>query len=194
MKTTIKKVFCVLLAAALLSAAACLSSCSKSKPTSPTDASSAVSPTDDVTEDPANYEQLISLTADRTSAAPGESVTVTLHVQGYKNVACFDVRMITPDNAALTEYREKDVGELITTLTETGNDVIFSGIVATTTNIANSDMAAFTYVVSENAKSGDTVTVKAESSQFLIGTDESGDKTQDLTDTIEIAPLTIQVK
>ena len=85
------------------------------------------------------------------------------------------------------------MGELITTLSETTDGVVFSGIVATTSDIAAADLATFTYTVSADAAAGDTITLKAVSSQFLIGTDDSGDTTADVTDSIVIAPLTIPV-
>ena len=171
-----KKVISLFVIAALLCAVTALGACSGGKNT-------------------AAPIKGLSLTADQTSVASGKTVTVTLHAEDLEKVACFDVYVTWSDNAVLGEYKEGDVGELITTLSETEDGgLLFSGIVATTTDIASNDLATITFTVPENASSGDTVTIKAVSSQFLVGTDESGDTTEDVTDRIEIAPLTIKIK
>ena len=134
-----------------------------------------------------------SLTADKETAVPGETVTVTFHAENCKNAACFDVVLKTPENASLTGCKEKESGDFITSALESGEDVVFSAIIATTGNIDSMDMMTATFTVSEDAAPGDTVTFKAEFSSYLVGTDESGDETADATSLVAVVPVTVTV-
>ncbi|MBQ6066765.1 MAG: hypothetical protein IJK89_08075 [Clostridia bacterium] len=138
-------------------------------------------------------KESFSLTADKETAAPGETVTVTFHAENCKNVACFDVVLKTPDNVTLTGCKEKESGDFITSALESGEDVVFSAIIATTGNIDSMDMMTATFTVSEDAVPGDAVTFKAEFSSYLVGTDESGDETADATSLVAVVPVTVTV-
>ena len=139
-------------------------------------------------------EENFSLSADKTAVSPGDTVTVTLHAENCKNVACFD--LLINASAALTGAagEEKDVGDLITTVSNTTDGILFSAIVATTISIDSLDMLTITYTVAEDAVPGDKLTVEAEFSQYLIGTDESGDQVADGTALISVEPLTLTVQ
>lgn len=138
-------------------------------------------------------KESFSLTADKETVAPGDTVTVTFHAENCKNVACFDVILKTPDNVSMTGCKEKESGDFITSALESGNDVVFSAIIATTGNIDSMDMMTATFTVSGSAVSGDTVTFKAEFSSYLVGTDESGDETADATALVSVIPVTVTV-
>ena len=138
-------------------------------------------------------KESFSLTADKETVAPGETVTVTFHAENCKNAACFDVLLITPDNAALTGCKEKESGDFITSALESDGDVVFSAIIATTGNIDSMDMMTATFTVSENAAPGDTVAFRAEFSSYLVGTDESGDENADATALVAVVPVTVTV-
>lgn len=133
------------------------------------------------------------LTADKETVSPGDTVTVTLRADNCKNVACFDVRLFPSDNAVLTSSREKPVGDFIVTLTEADGGAVLSAIIATTGDIDGQDLMTATFTVAENAVPGDTVTFRAEFSEYLVGTDASGDETADATALVSAEPLTVTV-
>lgn len=133
------------------------------------------------------------LSADKTTAAPGETVTLTLHAENCKNVACFDIRFSASEGLTDVSAKEKESGEFITTVSEIKGGVQYSAIVATTSNIDSLDMLTISYKVAADAAPGDVLTVSAEFSQYLVGTDESGDNVADATGLIEVAPVTITV-
>lgn len=138
-------------------------------------------------------EESFTLSADKSVVAPGDTVTVTLHAQNCKNVACFDL-LISAD-AALTEGlgEELESGKFITSVIDTPNGIQFSAIVATTSNIDSLDMMTITYKVAADAAPGDTLSVNAAFSQYLVGTDESGENVADATGLVSVAPLTLTV-
>ena len=133
------------------------------------------------------------LTADKTTVSPGDTVTVTLHAENCKNVACFDVLITASDALTDAAGKEKDPGEFITTVNHLTDGIQFSAIIATTGSIDALDMMTVTYTVSPDAVPGDRLTVEAEFTQYLVGTDESGDDVADATSLISVEPLTLTV-
>ena len=197
-----KKTISLLLCAALLLAAAGLSSCSNTQKGSvtPTDATTAdVAPTDETTEfvptvNPVTYGEHISLTADNASPAPGDTVTVTLHMEGIENVASFDVLVSSSDNAVMQSCAEKDVADFYTNVAELPEGAQFGAYVAATANIDSLDMFTVTYTVSEDAKPGDELKFEADFTLFDIGTTPSGDRTYRCEDYFTVEPLVLTVQ
>ena len=168
----------------------------------PEEASSVVPPSENsvTTTEPVTFEpgdryvggeESFFLTADKTVVSPGDTVTVTLHAENCKNVACFDVLVSSSGALEQTESREKDHGDFIVTVSETAVGIQYSAIVATTADIGSLELLTVTYTVSSAAASGDELTVRADFSQYLVGTDESGDTVADATSLISVEPLTL---
>ena len=203
MKTTFKKVLCVLLSAVLLAAAACLSSCNKDGSATATDARSSNSAKSDKKKnndeadtpmDPSEYGEHITLTADNTSPAPGDTVTVTLHMEGIANIASFDVLLTSSDNAYVQSFVEKDVGEFYTSLAEVDGGVNFGAYVAETYTVEALDMVTVSYTVADDAKPGDELKFEAKFSLFDIGKTPEGEKTERFEDQFTVAPLILTVQ
>ena len=202
MKTTIKKVFCVLLSAVLLAAAAGLSSCKKDGSATATDAAANTAKSDkkknkdeaDTPMDPSEYGERITLSADNTAPAPGDTVTVTLHMEGIDNIASFDVLLTSSDNAYVQSFVEKNVGEFYTNLAEVDGGVQFGAYVAETYSVESLDLATVSYTVAENAKPGDELKFEAKFSLFDIGKTAAGDETERFEDRFTVAPLVLTVQ
>lgn len=202
MKTTIKKVLCVLLAAVLLAAAACLSSCNKNGSATSTDASAGTAKSDnkknkdeaDAPVYPSEYGEHITLSADNTSPAPGDTVTVTLHMEGIANIASFDVLLTSSDNAYVQSFVEKDVGEFYTNLAEVDGGVNFGAYVAETYSVEALDMVTVSYTVADDAKPGDQLKFEAKFSLFDIGKTPEGEETERFEDQFTVAPLILTVQ
>ena len=134
------------------------------------------------------------LKADKTEVSPGETITVYFHIDKCERAACFDVTMSVSGNASAGESGFKDNGTFYTSSSETEDGVAFGAYVAETADILDADFCYVTYTVSEEAEPGSEVTFSAFAKQFLIGKDASGAQTDDITDTVDIAPLVIKVK
>ena len=137
--------------------------------------------------------ETFTLTADKTTVAPGDTVTVTFHAENCKNVACFDVLFTASEALTDAAGKEKDPGEFITTVNYPSGAVQFSAIVATTSTIEAQDLLTLTYTVSPDAVPGDKLTVQGEFTQYLVGTDESGDQVADAGSLVSVEPLTLTV-
>ena len=133
------------------------------------------------------------LLSEQSTVAPGGEFTVTLRAESCKNVACFDVLISASPNAAASSFQEKESGEFITSAIQLSDGVNFTAIVASTSTIDALDMVTVSYTVSADAKPGDTITVTGEFTQYLVGTDESGDMTADATELVSVEPLTLTV-
>lgn len=133
------------------------------------------------------------LSAEPTALSPGDTFTVTLNGAGWENVASFDVLLSASDNLSVVSCKEKDVGELITTVSEVADGVKMGGYVMYTYDIENLDLLTVTYRVSENAKAGDTVKVQADFTQFQVGTDDNGDETVEKKADITVSPLELSI-
>ena len=133
------------------------------------------------------------LSADQTSLAPGDTFTVTLNGAGWKNVACFDVLLSASDNLSVVSCKEKNAGEFISTVSEVADGVKMGGYVMYTCDIGNMDLLTVTYRVSSDAKTGDAVKVQAKFTQFLVGTDASGDETEEMKSDVAVEPLVLSI-
>jgi hypothetical protein len=203
-----KKMISISMCLLMLCSVLCLGACGGGKGDSaafsvtPGEAESVTGAPADVTTQPFTMEpadnymggtERFTLTSDQTTVAPGGSFTVTLHAENGKNVACFDVMLSVSGNCQISSAKEKDRGDFITTVSEEEKGVHYSAIVATTSSFDALDLLTVTYTVPADAAAGDTITVEGVFPQFLVGTDESGDRTADATNLVSIEPLTLTV-
>ena len=176
-----KRIVSIILAASLLLAMACLSSCGGKTPAAPATAADA------------DAEKGFTLSADQTALSPGDTFTVTLKGAGWKNVACFDVLLSASDNLSVVSYKEKDVGDFTTTVSQLEEGVKMGAYVMYTYDIEDMELLTVTYRIAETAKTGDKAEIQAQFTQFLVGTDPSGDKTEEQKGDISVAPLILSI-
>ena len=206
MKKTISVMLAVLMMIPLLVTTACRGGeyGANDPSVSPDESTSGIAPTTpaDTSTEPVTLEpgddyvggwERFTLTADKTSVAPGDTVTVTLRADNCKNIACFDLLITASEALTYVSGKEQNAGDFITTVSELADGVQFSAIVATTSSIDSLDMLTLTYTVSPDAVPGDTLSVQGEFTQYLVGTDESGDYVADATSLISVEPLTLTV-
>lgn len=138
-------------------------------------------------------EERFFLTADQETVAPGGTFTVTFHAEHCVNVACFDLLVAAPEGCAVADCAEKEIGDFIMTVSQVTGGVNGTAIVATAADIDALEMMTVTYTVPQTAVSGDKITVEAAFTQFLVGTDGTGDRVADATPFMEVQPVTLTV-
>ena len=189
-----KKMISVTLSILLLVSLFALNACGGGKDSKPAAAPDDGAPAAQETGSPyLSGKERFSLFADKTTVSPGDTVTVTLHAENCKNVACFELLISASEGLTDAVGKEKDVGDFITTVSDKNGAVDLTAIIATTSTVKSLDMLTVTYKVSEDAASGDELIVEGSFRQFLVGTDESGDETADVTDLIPFESLTLTV-
>ncbi len=138
-------------------------------------------------------EERFFLTADQETVAPGGTFTVTFRAEHCVNVACFDLLVATPEGCAVADCAEKEIGDFIMTVSQVTGGVNGTAIVATAADIDALEMMTVTFTVPQTAVSGDKITVEAAFTQFLVGTDGTGDRVADATAFMEVQPVTLTV-
>ena len=125
------------------------------------------------------------LTADRTTCAPGDEVTLTVTLNDMENVACFDLKVkYDPNQLTLKHAEDGSFGDFLIMSNPRTDYVDYYGMSATTYDFTSETIGVLVFTVNEGA-SGE-ITVQAESSMFDIGTDDSGDELTDLAKEINI--------
>lgn len=142
---------------------------------------------------------LLTLSADKTEVKAGDTLTLTLHLKNCPNVACFGFTVESGSKVSVTKYKSNkfvnEDGERFDIYSnDTDEGVLFSGMITNTYDFLNDDLFTVTYVVASNVKAGDKLTFKAVPTSFLIATDATGAVTDDYSDVLKEASLTVSVK
>ena len=142
---------------------------------------------------------LLTLTADKTEVKAGDTLTLTLHLKNCANVASFGFTVTSGGKVSVSKYKSNkfvtgdgDRFEIYSNDTDEG--VLFGGMITYSYDFLDDDLFTVTYVVASNVKSGDKLTFKAIPTSFLVGTDASGSETDDYSDVLKEASLTVTVK
>lgn len=163
-----KRILSVLLAAAMLLSLLCLSSCSFAK-----------SP--------------FSLQCDTASVAPGSEFTVTIHTDAYKSIACFQFDVFTEGKAQALDGDILSAGEFTVIPSRRDEKINVAGYVARVEDFTDCDFAEVVCKVNDDAVSGDKIVIRLDVSQFMIGLDEDGNKTQELSGKFKDCTLELTV-
>lgn len=143
---------------------------------------------------------VVSLLTESTEVNAGDSVSVVLHIKDGINTACFDIFVFA--EGKIEYVGEKKAKGLDSSLILAANYmteedpayVALRGIVASTCNIADNDVYSFEYKVSDDAVSGDKISVVAQIPMYQVGTDETGNEVYAVNEYIEINNLVLTVK
>ncbi|MCH5199179.1 MAG: hypothetical protein J1E34_09780 [Oscillospiraceae bacterium] len=123
----------------------------------------------------------ITLESDNSSVAPGESVNVSLKINNAQNLACFDL-IINYDSSvfSLSEYEEANISSFYFDTFDSGEDIRFSGFTSRTVDFNGETVITLTLTAKADVSAESSV-ISASATQFMIGTDDSGDVIADLT-------------
>lgn len=129
----------------------------------------------------------ITLEAEKDNVSVGDTVNVMLKLNNAENVACFDIN-IKFDTSVLTlsEYDEANISGFIFETSVIDGGLLFSGFTARTADFDGEDVITLTFNVNSGA-SADSTVISASASDFMIGTDKSGDVIADLTAVQELS-------
>ena len=120
------------------------------------------------------------LASDVTELKPGDTVDINVKIADAENVGAYQL-LLTFDEAVFSfeKYKEGAVEDLIISSDQLNNQVQTYGITVETVDLYDDTVLTVTLKVADGAAPGDTA-VTAEISQFIVGTDDSGDVTADL--------------
>ena len=182
-----KKYICAVLAALLLVGSVSLSSCSKKPAQTEETTDAEQTQTDEVVGDTV----LAELLCDTTEIAAGDLVDVTVRMNAREKVACFQFEVVSDKDLVRVESEQLDVGGFIVMENPVGNTDTIAGYVAAVEDVEERDFYLLTYMIPEEAESGDEFVISLNCSQYLIGLDEYGDETKDLC--AEAAPSEVRI-
>ena len=184
---------CLLLALSLL-----FCSCGKEKPeaqgTDPANSEASASEVPSVTRAPKrkNEEIIHEIESSRsvlpyiylvgapTEVKPGETFSIDIHIAEAENTAAYQLEL--PYDTEMFELVKTQIGAVEGIQTIENPEVgyyMFYGITATTTDIEDSVVMTLTFAVNDSTPA-DTYEFLVHVTQFLIGTDDSGDEVGDL--------------
>ena len=129
----------------------------------------------------------------KSEYAAGETVTVTVSLKKAPLTACFDF-YVTSSDALYSEVSTASISDMQIAADGAENTCRIMGMVATTLDIDNSQIADVTFSIPADAKSGDVITFTGKTKDFDIGRDSSGAKTDSVTAKMTDPVLKITVK
>lgn len=129
----------------------------------------------------------------KSEYAAGETVTVTVSLKKAPLTACFDF-YVTSSDALYSEVSTASISDMQIATDGAENTCRIMGMVATTLDIDNSQIADVTFSIPADAKSGDVITFTGKTKDFDIGRDSSGAKTDSVTAKMTDPVLKITVK
>ena len=126
-----------------------------------------------------SQKEFFDLTAEKSDYAPGEELAVTVTLNNVENVALFDLKVsFDPDVLTLTEAVEGDVDDFILMTNPKEGYVLVNGFCATTHDFTDETVAVLYFTVNEGASG--RIDLRSVATAFQIGTDDSGDETEEL--------------
>lgn len=124
------------------------------------------------------------------SVKPGESFDVILNFSGIENFACADIA-VSANGAELQSY--KALNDEIEEMAQNSDGKFICGCyVATTLDIDNCDIYRITYKAAESLEPGDKLEFSVSVDSIQVGTDDSGDTLDTVTDKAVVSVLTLQ--
>lgn len=179
-----KKILALITVISLVFPLFLFSSCGKTENVPKTDAA-----------DEQTADNILSVTADKTTVAPGDTVDVRIVFEKSHQVASFQGEMPIPANTEIVENYVDDAGEFIPVDKIEDGVIAFGGIVAKTYSPENLSFYYAQFKVSENAKSGDTIVFNVNVSTFQYCTDAEGNEDPiEIADEVLVKPLTVTVQ
>ena len=166
------------------------------KKTEPTTAAPIAGATPATSVNPGEF--VLSLSADKTTVKPGDTVTVTVNLNNCKSIKSFGLFIMAQGSVEAVNSRKKaNIEDLTTEINTKGtNDygedgVLIGGYFKETGNLDNCDLYTIQYKVSDSAVSGETLLLSIES-DLMVSATSSGDV--DYASAIKPSPLYITVE
>ncbi len=181
-----KKILCVCLASVFILT---LCSCSPRQEKNENDATTEAS---SITAAP-----VISLVADKETVTPGDTVNITVNVSEAPLVACYEMSVFADEKLSFIDSRQTDKSEMINEGVYKETDAPFffmSGMIFTACDLTDNDMFVITYRVSEDAVSGEELSLTVSTSSFLLATDETGNETEDIFNNVLCNGVSLKVE
>lgn len=143
-------------------------------------------------------KNVMTLTADKTKVAPGDTVTLTLRLKDCPKVACFNfsIRCMGPATVAGSRYNKfsnKNGDAFTINSNAKERELLLGGMISTTCDFLNDEICTMTCRVSDNAESGETLMFVAVATQFMTSETEDGRILTDCSEQINAAVLQITV-
>lgn len=129
----------------------------------------------------------------KSEYAAGDAVTVTVSLKKAPLTACFDF-YVKSDGAHYSEVSTASISDMQIAADGAEEICRIMGMVATTLDIDNSQIADVTFSIPADAKSGDVITFTGLTKDFDVGRDSSGAKTDSVTAKMTDPVLKITVK
>ncbi len=160
-----------------------------------TDSTEENTPSSQVVEENIPELPSVSLTADKTEAAPGEELTVKFGIKGAVNLTSLTANL-KYDNAQLTYSDAEAYGEngFYNIFNEHDSVVEFQGYVLNTISFEDETLLTVTFSVNDDAVSGSEIPLSLELAELSLSEDESGDEYSRYEEYIEPVSLTIKVR
>lgn len=133
--------------------------------------------------------------ADKSEAAPGDTVNVTFRMSDVKNLCCVSADMIF-DTETVSFVKDKSFSDndYYNMVNTTGNKVVYNGYVMTTVDFDSRDLITASFKINENAQSGSETVITLDISELLIGLEPSGSETKEVCSNYSDAELAIKIK
>ena len=143
-------------------------------------------------------KNIMTLTADKTTVRPGDTVTLSLRLKDSPKVACFNlsVRCMGPVSVTGSRYNRftnKNGDAFSIHTNEKEQEMLLGGMISTTCDFMNADLCTVTFRVSDSAEHGETLMFAAIMTQFMISDTEDGRFPYDCSEQINPAQLQLTV-
>lgn len=141
---------------------------------------------------------VVTLNCDKTEVAPGEEISVVVHVANAPKTACFDIYLYADEILEYKSASSKSIEKFqleANGMTDADGKpyVAIRGIVATCVDILDNDIYTIKYIVSDNAVSGDEIEIKIKCPMFQVAFDENGNDVSNCAQNMEFSALSFTV-
>lgn len=143
-------------------------------------------------------KNVVTLTADKTTVRPGDTVTLTLHLKDCPKVACFNfsIRCMGPASVAgnrFNKFSNKNGDAFTINSNAKDKELLLGGMISTTCDFLDDDLCTVTYRVSADAEPGEELIFAALTTQFMTSETEDGRILTDYSEEINAVMLRITV-
>ena len=143
-------------------------------------------------------KNIMTLTADKTTVRPGDTVTLSLRLKDSPKVACFNLSVrcmgpVTVTGSRYNRFNNKNGDAFSIHTNEKEQEMLLGGMISTTCDFMNADLCTVTFRVSDQAESGDVLMFAAIMTQFMISDTDDGRFPYDCSEQINPAQLQITV-
>lgn len=192
-----KKLLLVMCCFACITSLLCFSACEAQNEETTASAVTDETAPDNSTQNADNTENaavVISLSSEKTEVAPGEEFIVTCTVDNAQLFAACDLLLVFDEKQVKAEVVSQDVKDLYSFGEAQKSGYMYSAYVLYTLDMKDTAIFTIECVASESCSAGDEIEIILNCEDWLIGTDESGDELENITDSVITNSLSVKVR